>query len=243
MQEQLTTNLEGVRARIAAAAAEVGRRADDVELVAVTKSASPEAASALVPLGQRDLAENRVDELERKAAWIAEHAPPGRPAPRWHMIGHLQRNKARRAVRLADTLHSIDSEALLQAIDRIAGEEGRRPDLYLQVKLADEETKSGLAPEEVPSLVEHTALAHARLVGLMTIAPLPAPGTPHEDTLRVAGAVFAALAALADELPRGPFGGERPRLSMGMSGDFEAAVRAGSDTVRVGSALFEGVDL
>lgn len=241
MQKQLTTNLESVRARIASAAQSAGRSADEIELVAVTKAVSPAIAGALVEAGQLVLAENRVDELERKTAWFAEHSPHAASALRWHLIGHLQSNKARRAVRLADVIHSIDSAKLLTAVDRIAGEEGRAPELYLQVKLVDEPAKSGLAPDELRSLVERVELEHARLVGLMAIAPLPAEDAGDEEIQRTAATVFDALAALASELPVEAFGGAAPRLSMGMSGDFETAVRSGSHAVRVGSALFAGL--
>jgi len=239
VQKQLQNNLQAVRARIAAAAQQAGRPPADVQLVAVTKSVSSALAGALVDAGQLDLGENRVDELERKVHRLAEREP----RPRWHMIGHLQGNKVRRVVRLADAIHSIDSERLLGSVDRIADEEGRRPELYLQVKLADEASKSGLAPGAVARLVEHATLRAARLVGLMTIAPQPLPDETLDDQLVAASKVFEALAVLANELPERAFGGQRPRLSMGMSTDFEVAVGAGSHVVRVGSALFEGVDL
>jgi hypothetical protein len=186
--------------------------------------------------------------LERKAAWLDARLEGRGQKPRWHMIGHLQRNKVRRTVRLADTIHSIDSERLLEDVDRVAVEEGRTPELYLQVKLADEAAKSGLRPDAVVQLVERASLRAARLVGLMTIAPLvtevkSSAGTDVLDVqLHAASETFDALAALAAELPTSAFVGERPQLSMGMSTDFEQAVAAGSDVVRVGSALFEDID-
>ena len=128
---QLESNHEAVRARVAAACAAGGRAASAVRLLAVTKTVEPEQALALAELGCLDLGENRVPELERKVAWFGTRLP----RVRWHFIGHLQRNKARRVVQLADEIHAVDSARLLATLVRVAEDLGRRPGLYLQVKL------------------------------------------------------------------------------------------------------------
>ena len=210
---------------------EVGRDPQEIRLVAVTKTVAPEVAGALAELGCTDLGENRVAELERKHAWFAAS---GRTV-RWHFVGHVQRNKARRVVRLADEIHSVDSRALLDTLARVAAEEGRRPGIYLQVKLTDEPTKSGLSLAELPQLLAAATELPCR--GLMTMAPLVAEC----DAPTAARAAFERLAALAAELPGSAFTDGRPLLSMGMSADFEAAVRAGAHVLRIGSAFFEGI--
>jgi hypothetical protein len=234
LDSRLRANLDGVRDRIAAAARAARRAPEDVRLVAVTKSVEPEVALALARLGQTDLGENRLEPFERKVA--ALHAA-GVDA-RWHYVGHLQRNKARRVARLADVIHAVDTRALLDTLARVADEEGAAPGLYLQVKLADDEAKHGLAPAEVRALVAAASERRQPLLGLMTMAPLPGPGVDPGAARRV----FDALAELARDLPAGAFAGGAPRLSMGMSGDLEDAVAAGATDVRIGTALFEGCD-
>lgn len=234
--EGLARNRAEVVARIAAAARRAGRTPNSVQLLCVTKTVEPEVAAALVALGELDLGENRVPELERKHAWF-EARGDAQARPRWHFIGHVQRNKARRVVRLVDVIHSIDSGRLLDAVVRLAQEEARRPGVYLQVKLTGEDAKTGLAPEDVSALVDRTRDAdRLDLLGLMTMAPLSAP--PGTSSSAAALQTFEALAKLAGELPADAFHGGRPRLSMGMSGDLEEAIQAGADIVRVGSALF-----
>ena len=222
MTATLESNLAGVRARIRSAEARRGG-SSPVALVAVTKSVSPERAAGLVALGQRDLGENRVDELERKAAWFAEHGL----AARWHFLGHLQRNKVRRVAKIADVLHSLDSIALARALAAAAAESGRTIEVYVQLKLWDEESKTGLSPSGLPELLlELAGLPQLRFAGLMAMAPLvPDPAAAQQ--------VFRELARHARAL------GPHCRTSMGMSADFELAIAEGSDLVRVGGALFE----
>jgi hypothetical protein len=234
LDARLKENRSRVLERIATAARAVGRDPAEVELVAVTKEVSPAMAAELFDLGCADLGENRADELLAKhAAFLAA----GRAA-RWHFVGHLQRNKARRVLGVAHAIHSVDSRELLETLLRLADEERRAPGLFLQVKLADEASKGGLAPADVPALVARARGGPLPLLGLMTMAPLE-PSPAHAQP--AARAVFARLAALARELPAQAFAGGRARLSMGMSGDLEEAVRAGAHVVRVGGALFEGV--
>ena len=217
--------------RIADAARLAGRAPGEVELLAVTKSVSAERAAELFELGTQDLGENRLQDLEAKRlAFLAA----GRIA-RWHFVGHLQRNKARRVVRVAHAIHSMDSLELYETLVRVATEEQRFPGIFLQVKLADEETKGGLAPADVPALVERARSGPLPLLGLMTMAPLVAET---QAAVRGARQVFERAGALARTLAASAFVGGRVRLSMGMSQDFEEAVRAGAHLVRIGSLLF-----
>lgn len=233
VQTTIADNLERVRARIARAAARAGRSADDVLLLGITKGRSAAAARALRDLGVTDLGENRAPELTSKARACAV---PGRPV-RWHFVGHLQRNKARAVVECADVIHSVDSRRLLAALERLAEETGRRPDVYLQVKLHPEEAKSGFEPNEVEAAFgEARASRSVRAVGLMTMAPwVSDPGVGQA----LARGVFRRLASLGRAL-EGAFG-TNVALSMGMSADLEIAIEEGSTCVRVGGALFEGV--
>jgi hypothetical protein len=234
LQTRLRENRARVQERIAAAARAAGRNPAEVELVAVTKEIGTELAGELHDLGASDLGENRLQGLEEKqAAFLAQ----GRLA-RWHFIGHLQRNKARRILRAAHVIHSVDSVVLWETLERVAAEEQRFPGLFLQVKFASDPRKGGLAPAEVPALVERARHSPMPLLGLMTLAPLTSDPLA---AVRVAREVFEACAQFARTLPAQAFAAGRIRLSMGMSNDFEEAVRAGSHVVRIGSALFEGL--
>jgi PLP dependent protein len=235
----LRSNLERVRRRIASACAAAGRAAGEVRLVAVTKSVGEALAVELAELGQVDLGESRVQELERKAPALAEAGH----AVRWHLIGHLQRNKVRKALAHASEIHSIDSLRLLETLSRAAEEVGSEVDVYLEVKLVDLAERSGFAPADIPEAVERAAaLPRLRLKGLMAIAaedPRARPGDLASQDVARRG--FAQVRELASRLPRQPFASGRPRLSMGMTSDLEAAIHEGSDVVRVGSALFTGL--
>lgn len=223
----MSTVLEQYRdiaARVAAAAQACGRAPGDVELLAVSKTFPASAIQELYEAGVRRFGENRVAELAEKAAVL--------PADiEWHLIGQLQSNKVRKAVQLASVIHSVDSLPLLERIDRIAGEENRHPVVLLEVNVSGEASKSGCTPEALCSLAE-TAVKCRNLEfrGLMTMAPAGAQEAELER-------VFRGLAGLRDGLE------ERlhcslPLLSMGMSGDFETAIRCGSTLVRIGSAIF-----
>lgn len=234
MAHSLKSNLDLVRSRVAEAARRAGRSAEDLTLVAVTKSVEPDVAAELVRLGQIELGENRAGELERKH----EHLRGLGLSPRWHFVGHLQGNKVRRVVALADSIHSVDSLRLLEAIDRAAHELGVKREIWVQVKLADEPTKSGLDPREVEDVVARAReLPNVRLSGLMALGPLASDSR----------SVFSELARLARELaPKAAMGDARGlgrmRTSMGMSGDFETAIEEGSDLVRIGTLLFPAVE-
>jgi len=231
--KQLEKNHEAVLSRVAEACAACGRDPAEVRVVAVTKKVTPEVAHALARLGAVDLGENRVPEFERKVAWFRDRDA----SVRWHFIGHVQRNKARRVLKLADEIHSVDSPRLLTTLARLADEEGRRPGIYLQARLTAEDQKYGLAPDALPELVEEARAARLPLLGLMVMAPPLKRGAELGRPLEV----FERLRALAEALPPAAFRDGRPLLSMGMSDDLEDAVRAGSHLVRVGTAFFEGV--
>lgn len=238
MRTALEENWNEVRGRIRATARASGRAPDEVRLVAVTKGVTPEVALELAALGQRDLGESRVGDLERKLE-LARAA--GLPA-RWHFLGHVQRNKARRVVRAADVIQSVDSLELVLCLARHARELGRRPELYFEVKLAPDPAKTGFERGELRAAIVRAAeLGTFELAGLMTIAPLSPPAEREGD----ARAAFRELSAIARSIEGEPelarlFRDGRVRTSMGMSGDFEIAIAEGSDLVRIGSALFPG---
>jgi len=219
----LATNLAGVRARIAAAAERGGRRADDVLLVAVTKTVDAARVREAAALGLRAFGENRVQEAREKV--------PAVPGVSWHLIGSLQRNKAKEAARLFDVIESVDSEPLAEELSRRAEEQKRAVDVLIQVNVAREPQKHGASPEEAAEVVRRTvALPGLRLRGLMTIAP----AVSDPDAVRP---VFRALRELREKL-HSTTGIALPELSMGMSDDFEVAIEEGATMVRVGRAIF-----
>ena len=221
--------LAAVRERIAAAAKRAGRSPDDVRLVVVTKDASADRVAEAIAAGATDLGENRAQELARKMAAL-EQAPPPSP-PRWHFIGTLQRNKVRAVVGRVVLVHSTDSAALGRAIAVRAAGLGVVQDVLLEVNVAGEPMKHGLAPGEVGALLGELATAPSIAVrGLMTIAP--------EGDPKAARTVFRVMRGLRDELAGRPGGERLAELSMGMTSDFEAAIEEGATIVRVGTAIF-----
>jgi pyridoxal phosphate enzyme (YggS family) len=223
----IAERLAGVRARIAGAAARSGRDAATVRLVAVSKTYGADRVAAAIAAGQRDFGENKVQEGLQKIGAVADSTI------RWHLIGHLQTNKARKAAEGFDWIHAVDSVELLQKIDAAAAGAGRTPRLLIQVDLAGEATKYGARPAEVPAIVAAGGrCVAAELAGLMLLPPAV------EDP-EAARSWFRQLRALRDELVTA---GAPPRslseLSMGMSHDFEVAVEEGATIVRVGSAIF-----
>ncbi len=226
---RLAANLAGIQERIAAAAARSGRSADSVTLVAVTKYVAPEWANALADLGCVDLGESRPQELWTKAA-----AAGSRPV-RWHLIGHLQRNKVRRTLPLVSLLHSVDSTRLLEELDIESAAMGRRTPILLEVNISGDESKHGFHPREMPEVLQLSRrFPNLELRGLMGMASL-------EGDLEAARLDFRRLRELRDRL-RDRGDGDLPELSMGMSGDFEVAIEEGATIVRVGSAFFEGIE-
>jgi pyridoxal phosphate enzyme (YggS family) len=219
--------LAEVRARIDAAARSAGRDPSTVTLVAVSKTHPLDAIRDAYAAGQRVFGENRVQEALQKIADSADLPI------RWHLLGHLQANKAKKAAASFAMIQSVDSLELLQKLDRAAQESGHRPELLIQVDLALEPTKFGAPEAEIPRLLESAAACRAaRVVGLMTLPPVP-------DTPEDARPWFRRLRELRDEWLAAGVPGEMLReLSMGMSGDFEVAVEEGATLVRVGTAIF-----
>ncbi|REK12931.1 MAG: YggS family pyridoxal phosphate-dependent enzyme [Planctomycetota bacterium] len=228
---RIAENVRQVRERIAAAAARAGRAPNEVTLVAITKYVSLDVTAAAIEAGCMDLGESRPQDLWSKAAALAQ-----RPV-RWHMIGHLQRNKVRRTLPLVHLMQSVDSPRLLQALDDEAARQGHPVDVLLEVNVSGDASKTGLPVDEVGTLVQQAGqLKQVRVRGLMGMAA-------REGDAEGARADFAALRQLRDRLAAAaPPGVSLAELSMGMSGDFEQAVEEGATIVRLGSILFEGVD-
>lgn len=228
----LETNLATVHRRAAAALARAHRAPDAARVVVVTKHRPLGILRRLIDLSVRTLGENRVQEAEPKIEALAGATTP---PLEWHLIGHLQTNKARRAVTLFDWIHSIDDAALLERVDRIAGETGREPRVLLQLNVSGEVAKSGAASDaDRAALFDAAARArHVRVAGLMTMAPLDA----EPETARP---WFRMLHEIRDREAK-RFGTDFRELSMGMSNDFEVALEEGATLVRIGSAFFSGL--
>ena len=227
-QEQLAARLTAVQERIAAAARNAGRAPDEVKLIAISKTHPASAIRTLIDLGATDLGENRVQEAEDKITEI------GRETVRWHLVGHLQANKARRAISLFEVIHSLDSLDLAKRLNRLCEEEGRETlAVLIQVDLGHEETKSGITESELTHLVDELGpLTHLKLIGLMTLPPF-------FDDAEQSRPFFRRLRELRDELElRGAFGDRKGELSMGMTHDFEVAIQEGATMVRIGTAIF-----
>lgn len=221
---EIASNLSAVRERIARAAERSGRREGDVELVVVTKTWPVEVVREVVETGPVILGENKLQEAEDKIPRL----PAG---TRWHFIGQLQRNKARKAVELFEAIHSIDSRRLAERVDRLAAELGKRPRVYLQVNAAGETSKAGFSEEELRREAGAILdLANLEVAGLMAIPP------PVDDPQEARDS-FRSLRRLREDLQQS-LGRELPGLSMGMSHDFEVAIEEGATIVRVGSAVF-----
>lgn len=221
MTGSIDARLREIKNRIASAAAAAGRSPAEIKLVAVSKTQPPESVREAISAGVGIFGENKVQEAESKIDLV------GRDSAEWHLIGHLQSNKARRAVRLFDMVHSVDSIDLAERLERICEEEARvELPVLIQVDLAGETTKNGIAAAEMPSLVDFlNSCRYVKLRGLMTVPPY------FEDVEKVRP-YFAELRQLRDVyVPHG-------ELSMGMSHDFETAIAEGATIVRVGTAIF-----
>jgi pyridoxal phosphate enzyme (YggS family) len=220
-------NLAAIRERIAAAAAAAGRRPEDVRLLAVSKTFSADHVRAAYAAGQRDFGENKVQEALQKKEETADLDI------RWHLIGHLQSNKAKKAAPAFAAIHSIDSVDLLRRVDKAAEDAGAAPDLYIQVDLAGESTKFGAPEGDVPAIARAAMDCRAaRLKGLMLLPPW-------FDDPELARPYFRRLRDLRERLVEEGIDASRVReLSMGMSHDFEVAIQEGATLVRVGTAIF-----
>lgn len=232
VRDRLAANLATVRERVADACRRAGRDRSAVTLVAVTKSVGADVARLVHEAGCHDLAEGRPQALWAKAEALAGLVPP----PRWHLVGHLQRNKIRRTLPHVTLLHSLDSLRLLDALEAEAAASGLVCRTLVEVNLTDDPGRTGVWPADVAALVEAAAARrHVAVRGLMGMARLP-DGDP--DSAR---RDFARLREFRDAIARGLPPGALPELSMGMSGDFEAGILEGATLVRVGSAVFEGL--
>lgn len=248
----LAEKLDEVRERIAAAAATAKREPGAVTLVAVTKSAAPEQIREILSLGVADLGESRVQVLAQRAGQLDEflkrrqaHGGPGEggggnaaPVPdkvRWHMIGHLQRNKVKQLLPYVHTIHSIDSLRLAEDLDVQVAKLGRRVPVMLQVNASEEPQKHGVAVGAAVHLAEQIdSMPNLQLIGLMTMAPFDA----NEKKIRAA---FGRTREIFEEMRWHKIGGAGLKhLSMGMSNDFEHAIAEGSTMVRIGTTLFGG---
>jgi PLP dependent protein len=227
-QDELAARLAAVRARIENAARSCGRAPEEVRLIAISKTHPAPAIKRLIELGASDLGENRVQEAEEKITEI------GRDRARWHLVGHLQANKARRAITLFDVVHSLDSVQLARRLDRLCAEEGREKlAVLIQVDLGHEATKSGIDEAELPQLVQELgSMKRLELAGLMTLPPF-------FDDPEQSRPFFRRLCELRDQLAaEGAFGDRKGELSMGMTHDFELAIAEGATMVRIGTAIF-----
>jgi hypothetical protein len=244
MRRKLSENIRHVEERIAEACRQARRPRSDVTLVAVTKSVGPDVIRTLLELGHCELGESRVQELTRRAAMIHEWEERRArdpalvlPAPRWHMVGHLQRNKVRTLMPWVSMIHSVDSLRLAEEINKESGRLQRITPVLIEINASGESNKHGIAVAATTHLAgELNLLANVRVRGLMTMAPLT------DDVVRVRR-VFERVRELFEEIVSERLCGPEFRcLSMGMSGDFEQAILEGATHVRIGTALFEGIE-
>lgn len=220
----ISSRVADVRDRIAAACARAGRNPADVTIIAVTKTHPESAVTAVREAGILDVGENRVQEMDAKVGVV------GKLDLRWHLIGHLQTNKVKRAIELADVIHSLDSVRLAERVSLEAMDKGVTVEALVQVNVAEEDSKGGIAPASaLDDIAEICSLPGLRITGLMSIAPFV-------DDERVLRSTFSATRDLRDAAASLP--GFNPlHLSMGMSGDFEIAIEEGSTLVRLGTVL------
>ena len=239
----LAVKLDEVRERIAAACDKAKRDPSEVTLIAVTKTAAPEQIREILQLGVGDLGESRVQVLQQRAAQVNEffarqqaHGAENLPAKlRWHMIGHLQRNKIKPVLPLVSIIHSVDSLRLAEELDAHAAKANRKLPVLMQVNASEEPQKSGVAVGAAVPLAEQIGtMDNLQIMGLMTMAPLDGD----EKTVRQ---TFARTRELFEEIKFNKIGGTALRhLSMGMSNDFEHAITEGATLVRIGTLLFGG---
>lgn len=239
----LAERLEQIRQRIASACAQARRQTSEVTLIAVTKTAAPEQIREILQLGVGDLGESRVQVLTQRAVQVNEFFQRQKshgnealaPKLRWHLIGHLQRNKVKAVLPLVQLIHSLDSLRLAEELDIQAGKLQRRLPVLMQINASEEKSKFGVAVGAAVHLAEQIdSMPNLQIMGLMTMAPLDAGA----DETR---AVFARTREVFEEMKWHKIGGTALRhLSMGMSNDFEAAILEGATMVRIGTALFGG---
>ena len=225
--EGLDARFADIRSKIAKALERSNRPANDVTLIAISKTHPAEMIQEVLKLGATDIGENRVQEAAAKIETL------GRGRARWHLVGHLQANKARRAIKLFDVIHSVDSVELVRRLDRLCKEEATTVQILIQVDLGLEETKSGTSESELSELASAASKCeNLSLIGLMTLPP-------YFENPEQARPYFRRLASLRNQMKdKGLFGRERGELSMGMTHDFEVAIEEGATMVRIGTAIF-----
>lgn len=226
MYEYIASNIDRVKERIKKAAERSGRSADDIVLIAVTKTVDVERIKAAVNCGIKDLGENRVQELTAKYPYISDDV-------RWHMIGRLQTNKVKYIIDKVSLIHSVDSLKLLKEIDKRSEIANRMMDILIEVNVAGEASKGGVAVEDVIDFVKQSAaFENIRIKGLMTVAP-------QTDDPEIVRPYFVQMNDLSYKVKKLKLDNvEMKYLSMGMSGDFEVAIEEGSNMVRIGTAIF-----
>lgn len=226
MEDKIRYNLESIRERIGRTATRSGRKTEDITLIAASKTVAPDRIKRALEAGITDLGENKVQELTEKYDILGKRC-------RWHLIGHLQTNKVKYIIDKVTLIHSVDSIELVKELDLRAGKAGRVVNILVQVNVSGEETKFGIAPDEVRAFLENTAVfTNVKVKGLMTIAPY----ATDIETIRY---VFRDLHKLFIDIRKENIDNiDMDVLSMGMSNDFEIAIEEGSNMVRIGSAIF-----
>ncbi len=227
MEKRMSENIKGVYRRMAHAAMRAGRGPEEVMLIAVSKNVPAAVVRGAIEAGLRDFGENRVQEFSEKRRHLLL---PAGYAVRWHLIGHLQKNKAKAAVEMFDVIHSVDSLELAERVNRHAENVGKIQRILVQVKLSEEESKHGILKEDLADILKGaTGLKNLRIEGLMTIPPF------FDDPEKVRP-YFRELREIRDSAVA--MGFDLAELSMGMSNDFEVAIEEGATMVRVGTAIF-----
>jgi pyridoxal phosphate enzyme (YggS family) len=226
METQIISNINAIKQKIVAAAQRAGRDPLSIKLMAVTKTVPPERILKAIEAGLTMLGENYVQEAKDKIAAIGDHA-------QWHMIGHLQTNKAKYAVKLFDCVHSVDRLELAQELDKRAGQIKRKLNVLIEVNVSKEESKSGTEKTQALELVRQVAhFPNLAVRGLMTMAP-------YSDNPENSRPYFKALRDLRDDINRANIAGiSMEELSMGMTDDFEVAIEEGATIIRIGRAIF-----
>ena len=227
VREGLGERLANIRSRIIQVLERSDRPTNDVTLVAISKTHPASTIKEIIKLGATDLGENRIQEAETKILEV------GKDGVLWHLVGHLQANKARRAVKLFDVIHSLDSIELAKRLDRLCEEEHAQVSVLIQVDLGMEDTKSGVNESDLASVAGYVSKCeHLKFVGLMTLPPF-------FEEVELVRPFFRKLAGLRDQLAdQGMFPDSRGELSMGMTHDFEVAIEEGATIVRIGTAIF-----
>ncbi len=236
---KISDRLKGIKDNIASACQRVGRTPEQVKLIVVTKTAPLDAVKEVIRLGCVDLGENRVQHLKQISGEVAKFIEDNKDNPKlpekinWHMIGHLQRNKTRQALKISSIIHSVDTLRLAEEIDNVAAKLGEKPDVLLQINCSGEPQKYGVPVGAATHLAEQfITMKNLRLVGLMMMAPL----TLNKSIVR---ACFVRAGELFQEIKGEKLvGSEFKELSMGMSQDYEMAVEEGATMLRIGSAIF-----